>query len=76
MGDLEERMFESCDLEPYFWARFIDDAMSLWTHGLDNLLKFHEQINSFHPSIKFTMEYSEEKVVFLDTWVRKCKDAN
>ena len=74
MGDLETRMLENYHLEPYLWDKFIDDILSLWTHGLDELLKFHEYINSFHQTIKFTMEYSMEKLVSLDTWAKRLGD--
>ena len=32
------------------------DTLSSWSHGLDNLQKFLDHINSLHPSIKFTFE--------------------
>ena len=31
-------------------------------------------MNSGHPTIKFTAEYSREKVSFLDTWVKRTQD--
>ena len=71
MGYLEEQMLEGYHLEPYFWKRFIDDIISLWTHGLKELLEFHDYLNSLHESIKFTMEYSDTQIIFLDTIVKK-----
>ena len=73
MGELEQKTIESYDKEPLLWVRFIDDIFSIWTHGENELHKYHQHLNSFHESIKYTMEYSFEKVVFLDTWVKKLK---
>ena len=39
--------------------------------------KFLNKLNSFHPTIKFTAEYSKEKVNFLDViqdWYRGAYD--
>ena len=74
MGDLETKTLESYENKPLLWVRFIDDIFCIWTHGEEELKKFHEHLNSFHESIKYTLEYSFEKVVFLDTWVKKLKD--
>ena len=74
MGELETKTLESYDKKPLLWVRFIDDIFCIWTHGEQELIKFHEHLNSFHESIKYTIEHSYEKVVFLDTWVKKLKD--
>ena len=76
MGDLESTMLNQSTLEPYLWLRFIDDIFVIWTHGLDKLHEFHNSINAFHNTIKFTMEFSQEKIVFLDTLVKKNIDQN
>ena len=70
MGDLEEKLLSKCPVKPYFWVRFIDDIFAIWTKGHESLNQFHDFINSQHSSIKFTMEKSPEKVIFLDTWVK------
>ena len=41
----------------------------IWPHGEDRLKIFIENINSFHPTIKFTADYSRVSVHFLDTTV-------
>lgn len=43
----------------------------IWKHGRDNLIKFIDRAKSFHPSIKFTAEYSKTDINFLDTIVKK-----
>ena len=40
-----------------------------WVHGGDELLQFKQWINTIHPSLKFTFDYSEEGVKFLDLYV-------
>ena len=37
----------------------------IWQHVEDELKIFLEKLNNFHPSIKFTCEYSREKVIDL-----------
>ena len=48
------------------WWRYIDDIFFIWEHGEESLRVFKDQVNSFHPTIKFTFKYSKEEVNFLD----------
>ena len=66
MDDLERKIISASTLKPYMWLRFIDDVFMIWTHGEERLLEFLDFINGFHNSIKFTWEWSQEKVNFLD----------
>ena len=43
----------------------------LWQHGEKELEKFLEKLSSCHPNIKFTANYSREKISFLDVEVVK-----
>ena len=43
----------------------------LWQHGGKALKKFSEILNSYHPTIKLTANYSREKISFLDVEVIK-----
>jgi hypothetical protein len=52
-----------------FWKRFIDDIFSIFEGTEPELLTFLHNLNTVHPSIKFTWEYSKTEVVFLDTTV-------
>ena len=67
-------MLIDAPLEPFLWLRYIDDILVIWTHGEEQLQNFHEFINQYHPTIKFTMEFSHEQIVFLDTLVKKSAD--
>ena len=67
MGRLENQLLMSVTLKPFSWLRFIDDIDMKWTHGRDSLEDFLQRANSFHPTIKFTAELSNEEHIFLDT---------
>ena len=67
MGRLENQLLMSVTLKPFSWLRFIDDIDMKWTHGRDSLENFLQRANSFHPTIKFTAEVSNEEHIFLDT---------
>ena len=69
MGNFEQKFLSRQNLKPQIWLRFIDDIFMIWPHGEDCLKIFIENINSFHPTIKFTADYSKVSVHFLDTTV-------
>ena len=71
MGDLEEKILKDCDKKPLTWWRYIDDIFMLWQHGKKELENFLEFLNCYHPTIKFTADYSREEIHFLDVSVRK-----
>jgi hypothetical protein len=52
-----------------FFRRFIDDIFMLWLGTEEQFLTFMDNINSLHPTIKFTHNYNlrEKSTVFLDT---------
>ena len=68
-ADLEERLFENTNFKPYVWLRYLDDIFCIWVDGHSNLKEFFEKLNSFHQTIKFTMESSDFEVNFLDVTV-------
>ena len=71
MAVLEKRIFENSGYHPYLWLRFLDDIFCIWTDGLEKLQEFFKFLNAFHPTIKFTMDYSYETINFLDVQVSK-----
>ena len=56
--------------------RFIDDIFILWKGTEESLLKFMEDINKLHPSMKFTATYNlgTKSTTFLDTRVQIFKN--
>ena len=73
MGKFEQQAIDNSSLKPFIWWRFIDDIFMIWTHGEEEHLKtFIGYLNSIHPSIKFTHEYSNslhQTLPFLDVQV-------
>ena len=74
MSDFEERHVYTYEKQPTLWVRFIDDIFLIWPHGEAELRKFIEHLNGVHQTIKFTSEFSNLKVNFLDTWIIKQTD--
>ena len=70
MGRLEKQLLMSDTMRPFSWLRFIDDIDMKWLHGRDNLDTFLQEANSFHSTIRFTAEVSNDKHLFLDTQSR------
>ena len=62
--NLEERFFSDCDISPLVWWRYIDNIFMLWQNGEKELKQFLEILNSYYPTIKFTANYSREKISF------------
>ena len=53
------------------YVRFIDDILLVWKGSEEELLKFLNEINKVHPTIKFDFKYSRESVDFLDTTIKE-----
>ena len=61
--------FEEKNIRMYVCI-YVDDIFMLWQHGEKVLKKFLEILNSYHPTIKSTANYSR-KISFLDVEVIK-----
>ena len=68
MAASEEKILNKVKKKPNVWWRYIDDIFIIWEHGEKSLKEFIDEYNWFHPSIKFTADWSKEKV-FLDVQV-------
>lgn len=51
------------------WSRFIDDIFCVFQGSINELHDFFNKLNNFDENLTFTMEFSKEKVHFLDMWV-------
>ena len=71
MDSLEKDILSNSLLKPLVWWRYIDDIFMMWEHGEEELQKVLETLNCYHPTIKFTVEYSRAKINFLDVTVMK-----
>jgi len=71
MHTVESLILSSPGHQPVLYLRYIDDILGVWTHGADALDEYHQFINSFHPSLKFSLEKTNanqnSSVPFLDT---------
>ena len=70
MDRFESKALAGYHIKPLTWLRFIDDIFMIWTHGEEALVEFITYLNSLHPSIKFTHEYSHSSINFLDTTIK------
>ena len=71
MAEIETNLTQQNNTKPREWKRYIDDVFSLWDCNRNEVERFIEQANTFHPTIKFTAEISENEIIFLDTVVFK-----
>ena len=69
MGYLEDKILNSLVEKPLVWGRYIDDNFMICNTGKRHLKSFLKILNSCHPTIKFTREYSLHKVNFSDAEV-------
>ena len=65
MVALEEKILIKVKKKPIVCWRYFDDIFFIWENGEEYLKEFINEINSFHPSIKFTADWSKEKINFL-----------
>ena len=74
----KRKALATATLRPGFWFRYIDSTLSSWGHGLKNLHRFLEHINSLHPSIKFTlgMQNEDKTIPFLDVLLIEQEDGS
>ena len=71
MCNLEEKIISA--FEDMIWGKYIDDIVFIWKQGEESLEKLLNQLNSFHSTIKFTVEYSKDKNSFLNVNIR-CRE--
>ena len=67
MAEIETKLILQSYSKPREWKRYIDDVFSLWDNDKEDVDRFIEQADKFHPTIKFTAEISENEITFLDT---------
>ena len=70
MGKFEgDHIYPRIEGKHLCYTRFKDDVFLIWTDGKESLLKFFEEINQVHPSIKFDCKYAYDKINFLDVLI-------
>ena len=63
MADLEEKILETFEKHTMIWWRYIDDIFFILEHDEESLKVFMKQVNMFHPTTKFSTEYSKKEVI-------------
>ena len=71
LEEFDEKAKHGFRIHPHLYYRFLDDIHFVWTGTLEELKEFEIYLNSLIEGIKITLNYSYEKVDFLDTTVYK-----
>ena len=69
MDKIETDFFKTQQSTSLVWYHYIDDVFIIWTHGLQKLKSFLEDLNSYCPNIKCTHESNKESISLLDLLV-------
>ena len=69
MDRLERRLLSQAQVKPYIWLRYIDDVFMVWTGIELELVEFLNYVNKAHDTIKFTWDWSRERINYLDDLV-------
>ena len=70
MAKLEQSLLSRpTTVKPSVWWRYIDDIFVIWNHGSEALKLFIDDLNTAHPTIKFTANWSHKHISFLDTMI-------
>ena len=64
---LKRRMLFEVNEMPGTWWKYIGNIFAIWRHCEVRLVKFIQEVNHYHPTIKFTIKWFTVSVSFLDT---------
>ena len=65
----EKFIYLLTEAQTLFYLRFIDDIFMIWTKSEGELIKFLNESNTKHTSIKFEFKYSRQQIECLGTLV-------
>ena len=60
MDKLEIDFLETQAVKSLVWLRYIDEIFFIWNESEEKLDEFLENLNNFHPNLKFTIEKSKK----------------
>ena len=68
---LGKRIFQNSVFKPFLCLRCFDEIFDIWIHCSQKLKELFHCVNSLHPTIKFTMDYTAAEINFLGVTVTK-----
>ena len=73
MCHFEEKWLTKSRFCPSLWFRYVDDTFTMFD-SKDNAYEFLSFLNSRKDGIKFTIEFEDNKIPFLDILLKRCPD--
>ena len=70
---MENQFLKNELIHPWIWFKYFDDISFICTASESELDGFLEQLNNFHPNLKFTHKHSREKIIFLNVMLKLIK---
>ena len=74
MGKIETEFLRTQSFLPQVWWMLIDNNFMIWPHRREELNSFILAVNSYHETIKFTIQINDKTAIFSDTTVTKNED--
>lgn len=76
VGFFEQKYVFNREMNPFSqkilkWYRFLDDVFCLFQGTSEELCAFGAYLNSCNSDLKFTLEYDQSCVSFLDMWIKQ-----
>ena len=71
MSRVEEEMLNRYEIRPWIRYRYFDDVLFICSHGEEKSASILKHINSYHQTIIFTMEISQDITSYLDALVSR-----
>lgn len=67
--DFDTKAMNGYKTKPLIFFRYLDDIFLLWPGDVASLIEYEKYLNSLIPDINIKLEYSHEKISFLDVLV-------
>lgn len=64
IGVRKEKFLETCTRTPFLYKRLIGDIYLILQHEVSDLMQSIDNLNAFHPGIKFTGSQSTNVISF------------
>jgi len=74
LKQFDEKAKHGYKIKPLLYFRFLDDIHFVWLGTTEELKEFEIYLNSLIDGIQITLNYSKDKIDFLDTTIYKILD--